>query len=202
MTRQMYDAVTPSNIPANPQMVAGYINGRYAWTPADWAKFPHAAHVTIDVTGARPDADVLDVEKGDATPAGAVRWVKAKLALKGSYLPILYCSRSTLTPLFNALQAVGYSVNKHFRIWIAIPGSNVPVKDMTGVVAIQWNFAGGYDESTVYDNAFKAVAPPKPTKPPVVSKPTPRPILKGVLVTVPNGVAKNVTSADNGVTWK
>ena len=200
--RNMYDAVTPANIPANPQMVAGYVNGHYAWTTADWAKFPHAAHVTIDVNGARPDADVLDVENGDATPAGAVQWVKAKLARKGSYLPILYCNRSTLTPLFNALQSAGYTVNEHFRTWVAVPGGDVTLKDMTGVTAIQWKFAGGYDESTVYDNSFKVAAPPKPPTPPVVSKPTPAPVLKGVLVAVPSGIAKTVTSADNGITWK
>ena len=37
MTKQapgkMYDAVTPHNVPESAEMVAGYVDGNYAWPP-------------------------------------------------------------------------------------------------------------------------------------------------------------------------
>jgi len=47
------------------------------------ARFPGVPLVTIDVTGMRPDADVLDMEWGDATPAMCPRWANAHAG--GSY---------------------------------------------------------------------------------------------------------------------
>jgi hypothetical protein len=69
----MYDGISAESLPPKALAVAGYVNGRYAWAPADWARFPAAAKVRIDVTGAAPaEASVVDVERYDATPAGAV----------------------------------------------------------------------------------------------------------------------------------
>jgi hypothetical protein len=137
---------------------AGYINGRYAWT---------AAHpeVEIDVDGSQPTADVLDVETGDATPAAAVAWIRArKVKLgNGAYPGIIYCNRSTLTPLFDAMEAVGYGIVRDFRLWIATLDGTEKVADMTGVVAVQAWGAGSIvagwhniDVSIVYENTWKA----------------------------------------------
>jgi hypothetical protein len=61
--RMMFDAVTPENIPKDAEIVGGYLNGRYAWSAADWARFPHAMHVRISVRAAFLDGHVLDVER-------------------------------------------------------------------------------------------------------------------------------------------
>lgn len=77
--RLMYDSTTASDIPADAEIVAGYVDGRYAWSDADWARFPNAVKVRISVFGSL-DADVLDVEPSDATPADAAVWVAQKNA--------------------------------------------------------------------------------------------------------------------------
>ncbi len=60
MTRTMFDSVNPGAIPADAQMVAGCFNGEFAWPAEVWKRFPHAAKVRIDVTGAAPrNAGVL-----------------------------------------------------------------------------------------------------------------------------------------------
>jgi len=162
MPRVMRDSTTAADIPHHGlDLVAGYANGAFAWSDADWQRFPGQGHVYIDVNGSDPHgAGVLDVENGDATPAGAVEWVKARLALKPAYPPVIYCNRATLTPLFNAMDAAGLQVVKHFRLWVATLDGTKTLPDMTGVTAVQWageGLTGGhYDESIVYDDAWHA----------------------------------------------
>ena len=165
MTRLMRDSTTLADDPiSGTDIVAAYANGLYKTTSAAVAgRFEGLPEVWIDVNGTDVYADVLDVETGDATLAGAVAWVKAKLATKPVYPPVVYCDRSTLTPLFNAMSAGGLHVGTHFRLWIATLDGTKTVPDMTGVTAVQ--YAGQpqtghhYDESIVYDNAWKAAAP-------------------------------------------
>ena len=71
MTRRMYDAVEWQRIPANAQMVAGYVDGAFAWPHRAWARFPNARHVRISVIplGDHVHAGVLDVETVAASVA-------------------------------------------------------------------------------------------------------------------------------------
>jgi hypothetical protein len=71
--------------------VAGYLNGRYAWSQADWDLFPDADHVTITVTASANAGDVLDCEAGDATPDQTAGWIAMRKAA-GLYIPSIYCS--------------------------------------------------------------------------------------------------------------
>lgn len=89
--RTCYDAVTISRIPANAQMVAGYIGGNYPTFGQLAARFPHAARVSIAVN-ATHDAHVLDVEQGDATPDDAPAWALRQRVMGG--FPTVYCSES------------------------------------------------------------------------------------------------------------
>ena len=205
MTRLMRDSTTLADDPiSGTDIVAAYANGLYKTTSAAVAgRFEGLPEVWIDVNGTDVYADVLDVETGDATLAGAVAWVKAKLATKPVYPPVVYCDRSTLTPLFNAMSAGGLHVGTHFRLWIATLDGTKTVPDMTGVTAVQ--YAGQpqtghhYDESIVYDNAWKAAAPaPAPPPAPVVVLP----VLTGVLVQLPGGASRIVVSHDGGKTWQ
>jgi len=99
--RLMYDAVTPENIPRNAAMVAGYLNGPYAWTWNDWNMFPNAVKVRISVRANYPDGHVLDVEPGDATPEEAPEWVRLR-RISGLAMPTIYCNLSTWPAVRNA----------------------------------------------------------------------------------------------------
>jgi hypothetical protein len=92
--RLMYDSVNPPAIPQNAAMVAGYVNGPWAWTAAEWELFPHAAKVQISVRANFPGGHVLDVEPGDATPAEAPSWVFMRRQA-GLVMPTIYCNLST-----------------------------------------------------------------------------------------------------------
>lgn len=180
MTRIMADTInsTVSDIQSieahqTIDMVAGYANGTYAWSAADWQRFPHQTHVTIDVRGTDPGADVLDVENGDATPADAVTWIRNKKLLKQDYPGVLYVNRSNITAVFNAMNAAGFHVVKDFRLWVATLDGSKSIGDMTGVAAIQYASAAmthtNVDLSLVFDGAWKAapVPPPPPAHVPV-----------------------------------
>lgn len=148
----------------------GYANGDYAWSPADWARFPKAVHVTIDTNGNDPGADVLDVEVGDATPEHAPSWAKLHRELHpDGPLPVLYCNRSTLTRLFNAMAANGLHIGTDFLIGIATLDGTKRVDDMTGVAFVQYagesQTGAHYDESIVYMDSWKPSAT-APTPPP------------------------------------
>lgn len=196
MTRVMRDSTNPGDIPvAGTQLAAGYVNGAISqWPSNGWDRFPGAAKVTIDVNGSMPQADCLDIENGDASIATAVQWVRDKRLSYIGYPPVLYCNRSTLTPLFNALNAAGFHVVHDFRLWIAtLDGVTKTVPDMTGVTAVQWAGAdhtgGHYDESIVYDDSWKAALVP----PPSVTD-------TAILVELPNGTTRTVHSSD-GTHW-
>jgi hypothetical protein len=167
-TRIMRDSTVLADIPvAGTQIVMVYINGAYAASAAAVAaRFPGVPVCWLDVLGTDPHADGLDVEPGDAGVLTAVSWTKAKLALKGPYLPLLYADRATLTPMFNALTTGGLQVAKHFRLGIATLDGTKTVPDMTGVTFVQDRgqalTGGHYDENIVYDPAWKAPAAPVP----------------------------------------
>lgn len=146
----MYDAVTASNIPKDADAVAGYVNGKYRWSEADWARFPDATkvHIQIYIPG-EPVSNaghVLDIEASDAgsaaAQAAAVKWVKARNAAGGSP-PVIYTSRSTRPAIEKALKKEGLTA----QWWIA-DYTGKP-HEVPGAVATQWMVGKGYDKSTV-----------------------------------------------------
>lgn len=153
--RRMYDSVTPTNIlnhDATPEMVAGYANGRYAWTQEEWDLFPNALKVRIAVRANYYDAHVLDCEEGDATPAQCPAWARQR-RLMGE-VPIIYCNRST-RPLVTA--AFDNEETEHPLFWIAtasgketIPDGAIGAQfllDWQGVdVSVMADFIPGIDE--------------------------------------------------------
>lgn len=168
MTRIMRDSTVITDIPVTgTQLVMCYVNGRYAASPAAVAaRFSGVPVAWVDVLGNDPHADVLDVENGDATPATAAAWAKARLALGLPYLPVIYCNRGNVTAVFNALTAAGLRVGADFRTGIATLDGTKAIPDMTGVTFVQYASAGQtgghYDQSVVIDPAWKAPAQPPP----------------------------------------
>lgn len=148
--RTLYDSVNPAAIPLTAAMVAGYVDGMYAWKPADWARFPRAVHVRIACFASTNDGHVLDVERGDATPVQAPGWVQKRRA--AGVDPSVYCSMS-VWPTVRAAFRTAQVGEPHY--WVAgYPGGG-PVLP-AGAVAHQFadpaTAGGQWDLSVVADH--------------------------------------------------
>lgn len=139
----MYDSVDASKIPAGALAVAGYVDGAYAWSPADWARFPSAVKLTI-ATSSRSSADILDVERGDATPGEVPAWCDA-FTRPGRRAPTVYCSRASWPAVQAAVGA------RRVDYWISTLDGTTSVP---GAVAVQYLDAGPYDESLILDASW------------------------------------------------
>jgi hypothetical protein len=162
VARVMFDSTTPEAIPPNAEIVAGYVDGSFAWPASAWARFPHAQHVMISVTADHSRGDCLDVENGDATPAQAPGWIRAR-HVAGATNVTIYCNRSTLPAVERACAGLSYYK------WIAtldgtlfIPGFPA----LAGPAAVQ--FAGAslagvnVDVSLVWEDNWHKRPPPPP----------------------------------------
>jgi len=168
MTRIMYDAVTPGNIPANATMVAGYVDGIYANLTQLAARFPGATIVTIAVHWTTR-AQVLDVESGDATPAQAVQWLTQTMRDVANARLTLYCNTGAWPSVRAAIQAAGIAEPNY---WVARYDGDPTIP--AGAIAKQYiGDYHGYDQSVVADywpGVDAAPAPaPAPTATPVVA---------------------------------
>lgn len=132
----MYDTSTPSQIPTSAQIVAGYINGRYAWKDTDWARFPAAKHVRITVDPTVNDGDVYDCEPGNRSndpnvwPAQTAAWVHARV--NAGIVPVVYCDLSDWQALKTTVAGCEW--------WIADPHTNGAPID--GAIAVQYAWPG------------------------------------------------------------
>src|SRR5579875_1270578 len=156
VTRTMYDGVTASRLPTNGQLVAGYVDGRYKWTAADWARFPHAIHVPIAVFSTTDAGVVLDVEPGNATPAESVDWVLARR--RAGVDPTVYMNTSTWSQVKSAFEARGVA-QPHY--WVADYDDSTAIP--ASAVAHQYRTTAGYDVSSVAD--YWPGVDPKPGAP-------------------------------------
>jgi hypothetical protein len=142
--RQMLDSVSASSIPVGTQVVAGYVDGRYRWGPNDWARHHSAIHVPIAVFADTDDGLVLDVERGDATPAQVPGWVGMRR--RRGVTPWVYCSSGLIPQVRGALANAGL----HPPLWWVADWNghaDVPV----GCVAHQYAAIGPYDLSALLD---------------------------------------------------
>jgi hypothetical protein len=113
--RTMYDSISPAAIPRNAQMVAGYIDGLYAWKPSDWDRFPNAVKVTITALGL--DHGVcLNLEPNGYWPSDlGVGWVRR--ARKRGVDPTIYCNYRNHLHLVRA--AFDKAGEPHPHFWVA-----------------------------------------------------------------------------------
>lgn len=110
----MYDSTEPREIPPNPEAVAGYVGGHWPTYPELVARFPKAKRLSIAVN-ASENANCLDIESGDATPAEALAWCDRQHN-RGVRRPCLYANLSTM-PAVKA--AVGALPRSRYRLWVA-----------------------------------------------------------------------------------
>ena len=143
----IYDSVTPKKIPAG-QRIATYSNGKYRASAGAVAGRGHV--LWIDTNGSDPGANVLDVEPGDATPAGAAQWVKVRLNAHKDQLAVVYTMRSEWQAVKSNVGALPSWMQAKVRYWIADPtGVNHVVP---GSSATQWYWGENYDITTANPN--------------------------------------------------
>ena len=137
--------MTSAAIPRG-QRVATYVNGTYQASAR--AVAGRGPVLWIDTNGSDPWANALDVEPGDATPAGAARWVCEKVNRQPDSAAIVYTMRSEWRAVRNAIVGLPSSVQARVRYWIADPTGVNHV--FPGSSATQWYWGNSYDISTAY----------------------------------------------------
>lgn len=151
----MLDSVNPYAIPAETAIVAGYVDGLYAWSPAGWARFS-GQKVSVTVKGAA-GARVCDVESGDLSPSQGLAWAQEELG--AGRRPTIYVSRSEW-PQVAGHAGVDYWVADWTGKAHLVPGS----------VATQWSPGGLYDTSET-DGVWPGLPPATPPVVPVPGAP-------------------------------
>lgn len=136
MVGLMWDSTTPEIIPGWARLKALYINGKFATHP-DYGR----GRVFIDVNGAAPfAAEILDVEKGNATPEHVPGWLQERARTE---IGTVYCNQDTLP---HVLAAAG---SQEFDLWLATLDGSIPSLDLpphvelVAVQAIGAGIAGG-----------------------------------------------------------
>lgn len=161
--RVMYDSTNASNIPVDAAIVAGYINGPYAWAEADWARFSHAIKVRIATLASVNDGDVLDVENTDATPEQAPGWVAMRRSATGSRQKTVYMSESAWDAVREAFMVQRIPEPEY---WVAAypgPGAVLYPGSVAHQYANSQTSGGDYDLSVVADH-WPGVDPEKETE--------------------------------------
>ncbi len=176
----MYDTITLGTVPRDPFALAGYTSGFWpTFLPLRHA-YPNAHTVSIAIS-VRHNADCLDVEPGDASPAQAPAWVRSEKAA-GWPKPCLYSSYyEFVNEVRPALSRAGIS---RAQVWEWDADYTYRSHIDVGFDGTQWTdvaFGRNLDASLV-TRAFLAIAhppltapqpPPKP-RPPTPPTPNPR----------------------------
>ena len=139
----MYDSVEPGSLPSG-QAAAAYATGAYAEQPAQVTG--HRALLWIDTNGSDPAANVLDVEPGDATPAGAAHWAQQRLSTHQDSTAIIYTMRSDWQQVKENVAHLPAWMQSKVKYWIADP-TGVP-HIVPGSSATQWYWGSHYDITT------------------------------------------------------
>lgn len=166
MTETMYDGINSlaagiaRQFP-NATKVAGYINGLYAWSDANWALFPRSEHVTISITARANAGDVLDVETGDAAPDQTAGWIAMRKAA-GLWRPTVYCSRDVVPAV--RIGTGKWVLGRDYDLWVA-DYTGQPHQAYPGCAATQYESTPGWDASLVHDPGWPHRQPPVPPAP-------------------------------------
>lgn len=166
MIRTMYDTIG-QNAAAIPrqdaQLVAGYAQGEFMWSEADWARFPGIPHVRIATLSADwRQASVADSELHALSPAQC----RAFISMRNMFRPgtaTVYRDWANLTQLLRGCAGLSYD------LWLAWWTGHQPSPDDISrvrsvlppevrLVAWQYRSAGVYDVSAVLEDDWHAEA--------------------------------------------
>lgn len=100
----MQDSIDLSQLVEPVEAFAAYVGGHWPDYSAACKKWPHALRKSIAVS-ADEDADILDVESGDATPGQFPAWF-ARQKKRGLQLPGVYADASTMPLVQAAAKAI------------------------------------------------------------------------------------------------
>lgn len=114
--KHMADSVTVSDLPAGMDAYAGYAGGLFANERLVVQRFPNALHKSVAVN-ASEDADILDIEAGDAIPAQFPAW-HARQKARGVKVPGAYANASTM-PVVIAAAMAAHLQPAAFVQWVA-----------------------------------------------------------------------------------
>lgn len=157
MNVTMYDSVDVNAVPSGAKAIAGYVGGFWPTYSGLVARFPNALHLSIAVN-ASEDADILDVENGDATPSQVPVWVRRQLA-RGLKRPGVYASLSAWPEIDQVMRSVGMdpqSIKRWAAQWTGV--AHIPA----GFLACQWTDHGPNGENIDISLADLAMFNTKP----------------------------------------
>jgi len=142
VAKVMYDSVDSESIFENAALVAGYVDGVYAWSDDAWARHPSAVKVRIAVFADTNDGDCLDCERGDALPEDCPGWIAMRQAA-GVVVPTIYCSIATMPYIHELCDGLT------FDVWVADWTGEPHIPD--GAAACQYAAKGAYDVTLCSD---------------------------------------------------
>lgn len=165
-----YDDIDPTQIPRaanSPDYgVAGYVAGNWPDYSRLVQEFPKAKHKSIAIR-ADEDADILDVERGDANPRDAASWIW-RMRSRGHKRPGVYADASTMPEVIRLLTEAGLKRDQ-YTVWVAHLHLKPPAYPFEqGADAVQWTFNAlgrNLDESICNEESFWYIADPVKPKP-------------------------------------
>lgn len=146
--------------------IAYYIDGKYAWGPAELSLFPADKHPRVTITVLGNSADVVDCETGDLTPSQAATWIIHQRAA-GYYRPTAYRSLAVMDDL---RQATGSLVmGKDWDAWVA-DYDNDPHQVYPGAIAHQYRSRMNMDVSSVFSSGWPFRSAPTLSTTPIIGQ--------------------------------
>ncbi len=139
---EFYDSIDPETVPAGAE-VATYATGANPTPPSLVAGRKKV--LWIDTEGTDPEAQVIDVEPGCASPSQVPQWVQSHLADDPGSVAIVYTTLSEWSEVQQDVSALPASMQSEIRWWIADPTGYPHI--VPGSQATQWYWGPNYDES-------------------------------------------------------
>lgn len=174
----MWDAVTWTNLQDKAGAKAGYVDGPESQWPAEaWEAYRNDPCVRISVLAQR-GADAYDGETGNAGPEPVAAAIAGEIA--AGKRPWLYSNMDLLAEYLGALHRKGINPTDRSMwpkpgvyLWLSDPSGNLASgvwRPPVDPVAVQDEFEGGFDHSTLYI-VLDQPAPPPPAPNPIPSPP-------------------------------
>jgi hypothetical protein len=113
--------------------------------------YPHK-HILSITPSADGVAEVLDVERGDASPRDAGPWVRSMRA-RGVYRPCVYAQESNMSAVIESLRSIPRA---EYRLWVAAWNSIHEVPPGYDAHQFYGTMTGSWDYSVVSPTFFPA----------------------------------------------
>jgi hypothetical protein len=139
---EFYDSIDPETVPAGAE-VATYATGARP-TPVSLVAGRKKV-LWIDTEGTDPQAQVIDVEPGCASPSQVPQWVHSHLGDDPGSVAIVYTTISEWSEVQQDVSSLPASMQARIRWWIADPTGSPHI--VPGSQATQWYWGSNYDES-------------------------------------------------------